>query len=138
MATVLENLQKARELIAKPDGYIRGARKNGPEPTAFCALGAIDYVLNKEGHPLHNEGCRPEVVALSSCIPQSFKEDVKSGKIVDDCNLLFWNWFKDSGEDTLRPGYVAAYNNTQGQEKTVALFDRAIEVQKEHPTEKVT
>lgn len=122
MNTVLENLQKARDLIAKPENWVRGIRHcpaaEGDGSYAHCALGAIEAALGPKMH--WNAGnCTPEVVALAAVVPQSHKATLRFGM------------------DSLNECVVATYNNATNHEAVVALFDRAIEIQKEHPTEKV-
>ena len=120
MNTVLENLQKARDLIAKPEHWVVGtrhcdrAKRNGSY--AHCALGAIEAAMGAE-HLWGADNCCAEVVALSASIPN--KEVVK-----------------DVSPDS-HDARVAAFNNRTNHATVLAWFDRAIAIQKEHPTEKV-
>ena len=117
--TVLENLQKARDLIAEPEHFVTGIRhcpRAAAEGSyAHCALGAIEAAMGKE-HLWSADSCYPEVLALSACIPDGAVRDIPP---------------------SVHDSRVAAYNNRSGHKTVLAWFDRAIEVQKEHPTEKL-
>ena len=128
MATVLKNLQKAREIITPPDRWIRWSRWESHEDGghAHCALGALEAArTGKEYDMVHS--CTPEVVALALVITDDEWDKVcKHPKNNGE-------WGKASPLDAR----VAGYNNLNDHKSVLALFDRAIEIQKEHPTEKV-
>lgn len=78
MATVLENLIKARALIQNEKNWTKAERKKVvktlmgiPISYAYCALGALDKVCgaNRVNH------CTPEVVALAAASPLRQKAD---------------------------------------------------------------
>ena len=130
MKTVLENLQKARDLLARPGGFCKGVLFDASG--ACCSMGAI----MKAGTTWMESGwrdydCAPEVLALDAAMPKDVKEKmaVKDG-VVDPCH-------HNHGPHGTPISRMVAYNNTTDQQTVVALFDRAIAIQKEHPTEKV-
>ena len=124
MATVLENLQKARDLIAKPENWCIALfeRENRAGGRAYCALGAISqvkYGCASRGFAFASGACEPEMLALDATIDK-----------------------KEYGEVGAQPNHSARirvpnYNNALDHGRVLNWFDRAIEVQKEHPTEKV-
>lgn len=133
--SVLDILIDARNLLARPYGFVRGRRATREHRVesgyAHCALGAIE-AADGVTSSFDADECTPAVVALDAVIPSDVKEKMKvKDGVVDMDNGT-------AGPYPRRIGRIAAYNNTTDQETVVAWFDRAIEVQREHPTEKVT
>jgi hypothetical protein len=124
MATVLENLQKARDLIAKPENWCIAVfeRDNRSGGRAYCALGAISkvkYDCALKGFAFIGGECEPEMLALDATIDKEEYEEV--GAMPHDRARI----------------RVPNYNNALDHGRVLNWFDRAIEIQKEHPTEKV-
>lgn len=130
MATVLENLQKARDLLARKDGFIHGKlweERNGVQ--ACCSLGAL--IMADNGCYSTAYECSPEVVALASCLPNEAKAQMENGGLLDPYHN------RTARADSNAAVKVVTFNNTSDQKTVVAWFDRTIAIQKEHPTEKV-
>lgn len=130
MSTVLWNLQKARDLLARKDGFVHGKlweeRKDGS--MACCSLGAL--IMAEGGNVRVAHSCAPEVIALASCLPDEAKEKMENGGLHDPYHN------RTARRDSDAAVKVVTFNNTSSQEAVVAWFDRTIAVQREHPTEK--
>jgi len=137
MATVLENLQKARDMLARPGGFCKGLLwKDG----AHCSMGAIiksgvtikereDGTIKEREDGWWSYDCAAEVLALDAAIPKEVKAKMAlPNGVYDPCH-------DNPGPHVTPMRRIVAYNNTTDQGTVVALFDRAIEIQREHPTE---
>lgn len=128
---VVANLQAARDLLARPNGYVRGVRRDNKG--AYCALGALDMVKGTyhtdaavENDPIFGSGaCEPELIALSSAIPSRYLND----GVYDKYNRSTVHQDSDPTKK------IACYNNNTDQKTVVEWFDRAIRIQTEHPME---
>lgn len=120
---LIAQLEQARDLIAKPGTWVKRRRKvkrapipllerlAGGQPYAYCALGALDKA--RGGRITEsNEDCDPLVLALYAALPPKAR------------------W----GHDKHRNVYY--YNDTHEQHEVISLFNRAIELQREHPMER--
>lgn len=134
VVNVIPTLQKARDLIAQKNGYVRGTRMHAaPSATgyAFCALGAVAYAKKRGSAHQNNEQCSPELIALDKAIPKEAIEAMEDGRMPDECNHT-----RIITRDHPVGCRIACYSNNAGQEKVVEWFDRAIELQREHPMER--
>jgi len=110
---VVENLEKARDLIARPGGYAKHVRKTPRKEGGYahCALGALDAVRGILGAN-NLELCDPHILALHAAVPQGLKGS------------------HDPRWD------IVNHNNLTDQQTVVSWFQRAIDMQREHPMEK--
>jgi len=117
---VVKNLEKAREIITPREKWIVGNRwrelKEGGY--AHCALGAIEMAKGGISHKNSAKNCDPEVVALAAAIPAN--EKAKALQVTG-----------------VHAAQVAHYNNRIDHETVLKWFDKAIQLQREHPMEKV-
>lgn len=124
---VIENLSAARELLAKPGGYIKGNlwdNKGG-----YCALGAL---MGPKMNFSVVGSCAPEIVALEAAIPSEVRAAMDRGEVKDQCH---GTRIKESSPKDYR---VVCYNNNTDQPTVVGWFDKAIQMQREHPMENAT
>lgn len=118
---IINHLDRAKELLAKPNGYIKGSLYNARG--GFCALGALEQVA---GWDVFRE-CAPELVALDAAIPKGTREDMEAGKIIDQSHRRHPDG---------RVSRIACYNNNTDQATVVNWFQRAADILREHPMEK--
>lgn len=125
---IITVLSSARDKLAKDGGYLRGLRSNR-EKTAFCALGAIDQSLTMEsaGWNRNGEWCNPAKIALAAAIPNDWW-DRKQADAYNVGGVVT--------KDSTLQAQIACYSNMTDQATVVNWFDRAIQIQKEHPMEK--
>lgn len=119
---VLRNLEKAREIITPKDKWCTGLRWRMREDGeyAHCALGAIEAAIGGIEQKNLADCCTPEVVALVAAIPPAEKATTA----------------KSWGVNISNAAHVATYNNRSNHQTILTWFDRAIELQREHPMEK--
>jgi hypothetical protein len=133
MKDVITILSSARDLIAAPGGYIKGLRKD--HLGGYCALGALTAARKNLGVPPcdFTEACEPANLALEPAIPSDDRKAMESGKVPDAYNdpvgLALPKVHLSSK--------IACYSNNGDQKKVVEWFDRAIQIQHEHPMEKL-
>lgn len=122
---VVRNLEKAREVITPPEKWCVGSRHSSAG--AHCALGAIEVAAQTGRY--HADNCTPPVVALAAAIPADEREAIKAARLKDGRN----GHVPGVNDNTY---LVAVYNNTSDHKTVLEWFDRAIQLQREHPMEK--
>lgn len=126
MKDVITVLSSARDLLAQPKGYLKGRRQDGEG--GYCALGAIDQAMANRAQDGMRGECGLAIVALDDAIPAGTKQQHLDGIIRDPYNCH---------SPQHRQSRIACYNNTTDQQTVVEWFDRAIQIQREHPMEKL-
>lgn len=121
---IIESLTQARDLLARPGGYVRGTLYDNHG--GYCAMGAVEHVAPViDGKHVLSE-CAPVMVALESAIPADWRKSFKEGTVIDQSHRK---------APTTRLSNIACYNNNTDQATVVNWFDRAIQMQREHPME---
>lgn len=116
----LDTLIAGRAAIASPENWTRHIRKiSRGDGFAYCALGALDHALGHDCDRPRNSSPAIDALALSLTPSQVQETNVHCTRI----------WGEDTKLDG--PGLVAQFNNSHSHEEVLAVFDRAIQRQRE-------